>query len=151
MAEKDNLTDVLLDTHNLLRRYHMTWYGKNFGGLDPQQGQGRILSTLWKMRSISQRELGRLLDIRPQSLGELLQKLEANGYIERHRSETDKRSLIVELTIKGEIFHLQKPDYDELFIDLNAREKATLKKCLEKVSERLTELIEQETEEDEFY
>ncbi|MBQ3444242.1 MAG: MarR family transcriptional regulator [Selenomonadaceae bacterium] len=150
MADKDNLTNVLLEAHHLLRNYNTIWYGKNFGGLDPQQGQGRILSTLWKRRSVSQRELGRLLDIRPQSLGELLQKLEANGYIERHRSETDKRSLIVELTAKGETFQLRKPDYDELFIDLNAREKATLKMCLEKVSERLTELIKQETE-DEFY
>ncbi|MBD3878241.1 MAG: MarR family transcriptional regulator [Quinella sp. 1Q5] len=150
MAEKDNLTDVLLETHHLMRCYHMVWYGKNFGGLDPRQGQGRILSALQKRRSISQRELGDILDIRPQSLGELLQKLEANGYITRHRSETDKRVLIIELTAKGEIFHLHKPDYNELFIDLNAREKATLKKCLEKISERLTELIEQETE-DEFY
>ncbi len=150
MEEKNDLTDVLLETHHLLRRYHMTWYGKNFGGLDPQQGQGRILSTLWKRRSISQRELGRLLDIRPQSLGELLQRLEANGYITRHRSEKDKRSLIVELTERGEFFQLLKPDYEELLIDLNAREKATLKKCLEKISERLIKLIKREHD-DEFY
>lgn len=150
MAAKDNLTDVLLETHHLMRNYNMIWYGKNFGGLDPRQGQGRILSTLRRRHSISQRELGDILDIRPQSLGELLQKLEANGYIERHRSETDKRSLIVELTAKGETFQLRKPDYDELFIDLDARDKATFKRCLEKISERLTELIEQETE-DEFY
>ena len=150
MAEKDNLTNVLLETHHLMRRYHMAWYGKKFGGLDPRQGQGRILSALRRMHSISQKELGYILDIRPQSLGELLQKLEANGYIQRHRSEIDRRSLIVELTAKGEAFQLLKPDYDELFIDLNARDKATLKKCLEKISERLTELIERETE-DEFY
>ena len=150
MATKNSLTDVLLEAHHLLRNYNTIWYGKNFGGLDPQQGQGRILSALWKRRSVSQRELGDILDIRPQSLGELLQKLEANGYIRRHRSETDRRVLIVELTAKGETFQLHKPDYDELFIDLNAREKATLKQCLEKISERLTKLIEQETE-DEFY
>lgn len=150
MAEKNNLTDVLLEAHNLLRSYNAIWYGKNFGGLDPQQGQGRILSTLWKRRSVSQRELGDILDIRPQSLGELLQKLEANGYIRRHRSETDRRILIVELTAKGETFQLRKPDYDEIFIDLSTREKTTLKMCLEKISERLTELIGRETE-DEFY
>lgn len=151
MAEKNNLTDVLLGAHHLLRCYHIAWYGKNFGGLDPQQGQGRILSTLFRMKSISQRELGRLLSIRPQSLGELLQKLEANGYIRRHRSETDKRSLIVELTERGEVFQMFKPDYDEMFVDLSTRDKATLKRCLERISERLTELIERETEDDEFY
>ena len=151
MVAKDNLTNVLLETHHLIRNYNTIWYGKNFGGLDPRQGQGRILSALQKRRSISQRELVRLLNIRPQTLGELLQKLEANGYITRHRSETDKRLLIVELTARGETFQLLKPDYDELFIDLSTREKATLEKCLEKISERLTKLIKQENEDDEFY
>ena len=150
MVEKGNLTDALLETHHLLRCYHMAWYGKNFGGLDPQQGQGRILSTLWKRRSVTQKELGKILNVRPQSLGELLQKLEANGYIRRRRSETDKRLLIVELTAKGETFQLLKPDYEELFIALDARERATLNKCLEKISKRLNELIKKEKE-DEFY
>ena len=150
MAEKNNLTNTLLETYHLMRRYHMTWYGKNFGGLDPRQGQGRILSALRRMHSIGQKELGFILDIRPQSLGELLQKLESNGYITRYRSEKDKRALIVELTAKGESFQLCKPDYDELFIDLSARDKAALKGYLTKISKRLTELIEKETV-DEFY
>ena len=128
----------------------MIWYGKNFGGLDPRQGQGRILSALRRMNSISQKELGFILDIRPQSLGELLQKLEQNGYIRRERSTTDKRALIVELTEKGETFQLQKPDYDELFVELTAQEKKLLKSSLEKISAQLTDLIEKETEDDFF-
>ena len=144
------MTNTLLETHHLLRRYNMIWYGKNFGGLDPRQGQGRILSALRRMNSISQKELGFILDIRPQSLGELLQKLEQNGYIRRERSTTDKRALIVELTEKGETFQLQKPDYDELFVELTAQEKKLLKSSLEKISAQLTDLIEKETEDDFF-
>ena len=144
------MTNTLLETHHLLRRYNMIWYGKNFGGLDPRQGQGRILSALRRMNSISQKELGFILDIRPQSLGELLQKLEQNGYIRRERSTTDKRALIVELTEKGETFQLQKPDYDELFVELTAQEKKLLKSSLEKISAQLTDLIEKETENDFF-
>ena len=150
MEQKKDLTNVLLETHHLLRRYNMLWYGKNFGGLDPRQGQGRILKALRRMQSVSQKELGFILDIRPQSLGELLQKLESNGYIQRHRSSTDKRALIVELTEKGENFQLQKPDYEELFISLNAQEKKFLISSLEKISEQLNELIERETEDDFF-
>ena len=150
MEQKKDLTNVLLETHHLLRRYNMLWYVKNFDGLDPWQGQGRILKALRRMQSISQKELGFILDIRPQSLGELLQKLESNGYIQRHRSPTDKRALIVELTEKGENFQLQKPDYEELFISLNAQEKKFLKSSLEKISEQLNELIERETEDDFF-
>ena len=150
MEEKKNLTNTLLETHHLLRRYNMIWYGKNFGGLDPRQGQGRILSALRRMNSISQKELGFILDIRPQSLGELLQKLEQNGYIRRERSKTDRRSLIVELTEKGETFQLQKPDYDELFVGLTVQEKKYLKSSLEKISVQLNELIDKESEDDFF-
>lgn len=150
MNVNKDVTAAFLNAYQLMQRYSLTWYRKNFNGLDPWQGQGLILSTLWRRQSISQKELGQILDLRPQSLGELLQKLEANDYIRRYRSPLDKRSLIVELTEKGEIFQMHKPDYDELFVDLDYKEKAALAKALEKVAERLQEQIEIENE-DEFY
>ena len=146
MDDTQNLTETFLETHHLMHRYHMTWYGKNFGGLDPRQGQGRILTALRRMNTVSQKELGFILDIRPQSLGELLQKLEANGYIERRRCPTDKRALIVELTEKGETFQLRKPDYEELFADLGDPERETLRKSLLKIGDRLERLISKEDE-----
>ena len=149
MDDAQNLTETFLEAHHLMHRYHMTWYGKNFGGLDPRQGQGRILTALRRMNTVSQKELGFILDIRPQSLGELLQKLEANGYIERRRSPTDKRALIVELTEKGETFQLRKPDYEELFADLGDPERETLRKSLLKIGDRLERLISKEDED--FY
>ena len=150
MDKNNNLTNTFLETNHLLHKYSMIWYGKNFGGLDPRQGQGRILTALRRMNNIGQKELGYILDIRPQSLGELLQKLESNGYIRRTRSQNDKRALIIELTDKGETFQIQKPNYDELFTELSFTEKKILKSALEKISAQLTELIEKETEE-EFY
>lgn len=148
MAEKNTLTEALLEAHHLLRCYQMAWYGKYFNALDPYQGQGRILNALKVSHIITQKELGKRLHIRSQQLGEHLQKLEENGYIKRHRSTTDKRALIVELTDLGEMFNLHKPDYDELFIDLSADEKTNLKESLKKISERLTELIKKENEEE---
>ena len=150
MKKMDTLIRTFLETHRLMHNYNMIWYRKNFGGLDPQQGQGRILLALRRMNSISQKELGLILDIRPQSLGELLQKLEANGYIKRRTSPTDKRALVVELTKKGENFQMHRPDYEELFLDLNVKEREELNRSLEKISERLTDLIDKETEDD-FY
>lgn len=151
MEGKDNLVNKFLDTYHLMHRYNMMWYGRNFGGIDPKQGQGRILTALRRMNSISQKELGNMLDIRPQSLGELLHKLEANGYIERKRSTTDKRALVVELTEKGETFQLQRPEYELLFEDLNAKEKDLLKHLLDKISVRLDELVQKEMEESIYY
>ena len=150
MEKKKDLTNTLLEMHHLLRRYNMLWYGKNFGGLDPRQGQGRILTALRRMNSISQKELGFILGMRPQSLGELLQKLESNGYIQRTRSTTDKRALIVELTEQGEQFQLQKPDYEELFTDFSTEEKEILQELLEKISAQLEAQIEKEIEDDFF-
>ena len=144
MDATQNLTETFLETHHLMHRYHMAWYGKNFGGLDPRQGQGRILTALRRMNTVSQKELGFILDIRPQSLGELLHKLEVNGYIERRRSPTDKRALIVELTEKGEMFQLKKPDYEEIFADLSDLERETLREALLKIGDRLERLISKE-------
>ncbi len=146
MKNSNNFTDTFLETYHLMHSYNLIWYRKNFGGLDPRQGQGRILSALRRMQSISQKELGFILDIRPQSLGELLQKLEANGYITRHRSPTDKRALIVELTAKGENFQLQRPDYDALFVDLSDTEKQIISRAMEKIASRLADQIDKETE-----
>ena len=150
MNDKNNFIETFLETYHLMHTYNLIWYRKNFGGIDPRQGQGRILSALRRMQSVSQKDLGYILDIRPQSLGELLQKLEANGYITRHRSPTDKRALIVELTEKGEYFQLQRPDYEALFVDLTDAEKKLLMQAFDKISERLTEQIDIETADD-FY
>ena len=147
MEATQNLTETFLETHHLMHEYHMAWYGKNFGGIDPRHGQGRILSALRRMNTVSQKELGFILDIRPQSLGELLQKLEANGYVERRRSPTDKRALIVELTEKGEMFQQKRPDYEELFADLSTRERENLRRALLKVGTKLEKLIDSEDEE----
>ena len=151
MAEKKDLTKSLLEMYNLLHRYHLMWYGKNFGGLDPWQGQGRILSALRRMQSITQKELCYILDLRPQSLGELLQKLEANGYIVRYRSREDKRAMVVELTEKGETFQQQRPYYDELYIGLSRTERKDLQESLDKISEELRDWIRRELENDDYF
>ena len=150
MKSNDDVTEAFLDAYQLMQRYSLTWYRKNFGGLEPWQGQGRILSTLQRRHSMAQKELGLMLDIRPQSLGEHLKKLEDCEYVRRHRSTKDKRALIVELTEKGEAFQTFTPAYDELFIDLDATERLELRRLLEKIAVRLQEQIEKETEDD-FY
>ena len=141
MNDRKDFIETFLDTNHLMNMYTMEWYRKNSGGLDPQQGQGRILLALKNMQSISQKKLGIILGIRPQSLGELLHKLETNGYIKRYHSTTDKRALIVELTDKGKTFQLSKPDYDEVFAELDDVEIDVLSKLYEKISARLTQLL----------
>ena len=141
---KVELAEIFMETHHLLHRYHMIWHSKNVGDFDPRRGQGRILAALKKMSGVNQRELAFILDIRPQSLGELLQKLEQNGYISRKPSEEDKRAMMVELTEKGENLKFQRPNYDELFNCLNEEEQENFKIYLQKISARLEEINNEE-------
>lgn len=82
---------------SLLHRY----YRQGHGSGNPHRGQGRILSILKLQQEMPQKELGFLLDMRKQSLGELLTKLEHKGYIVREPSPTDGRAMIVKLTDTG--------------------------------------------------
>ena len=64
-------------------------------------GQGRVLALLAMRSPIAQRELAYLLGIRPQSLGEILGKLEAAGLITRSVDPTDARARLVAITDAG--------------------------------------------------
>jgi Transcriptional regulators len=101
---------------------------------DPQRGQGRVLALLKMRPEISQKDLSYLLDIRPQSLGELLAKLERGGYITRTPSETDNRVMNIKLTEAGaEITEQQAEGVPDLFAELNAEEQGALSGYLARV------------------
>ena len=68
---------------------------------DPLRGQGRVLTLLKAKPTTTQRELSYLLDMRQQSLSELLAKLEEKGYITREKSPDDGRVTVVTLTEAG--------------------------------------------------
>ena len=96
---------------------------------NPHQGQGRILALLKLKPEISQKELSMILDIRSQSLGELLAKLERSGYIIRTPSEADRRVMNIQLTDAGKIAANQieeQSDNSKIFGCLNEAEQVTL-------------------------
>lgn len=66
-----------------------------------QQGRGRMLAVLNDNGAMSQTQLAAHLEIRPQSLSELLTKAENDGLVTRRQSEEDKRQTIVALTDEG--------------------------------------------------
>lgn len=85
----------------LMHRYHHHIRRDREHGGNPHRGQGRVLALLKLKPEITQKELTFLLNMRNQSLGELLVKLERSGYIERTPSETDRRVMNVKLTEAG--------------------------------------------------
>jgi len=101
MENKEKLVKQLFRFDWLVRRKYMRNRGKGGPFGDTIRGQGRVLALLKMQPEISQRDLSYLLDMRPQSLGELLAKLEASGYITRSVSEDDRRVMIIRLTDAG--------------------------------------------------
>lgn len=105
-------------------------------------GQGRVLKFLKISSKTSQKELADILGLRPQSLGELLTKLEKNGYITRTPDENDKRVVTVKLTEKGrneETGAETMKNADNAFNCLNGDEQQQLGIFLDRIITNLEE------------
>ncbi len=120
----------------LMHKHHFKNH-KNHGPMaDIHRGQGRVLALLKLKPEITQKELANILDIRSQSLGELLAKLERNGYITRTPSEEDRRAMIIRLTEEGKAATNEKEQEDntkDLFRCLNESEQNNLKDYLGRI------------------
>ena len=156
MDEITNKDDLLFEQLSriqwLMHRYHQQKH-REYGPMgNPHRGQGRILTLLRLQPQISQKDLGYLLDMRPQSLGELLMKLERSGYITRTPSEEDRRILNIRLTEEGEKAAEQagqKPDFGSMFDCLSAEEQETLSMLLGRVITSLEQQLGDAQEEGE--
>ena len=104
MSDRTNakeLFEKLMRLQWLIQRQRLQNRGTRGPFADPTRGQGRVLAILKMQPEISTKDLSYLLDIRQQSLSELLGKLEKAGYITRRPRESDKRVMMVKLTDKG--------------------------------------------------
>jgi DNA-binding MarR family transcriptional regulator len=128
----------------LLRRF-MVMNGRGRGPMGaPYQGQGRILSLLKLKPEISQKDLAHILDIRSQSLGELLVKLERSGFITRTPSESDRRGMDIRLTESGRAASEKDEEparMDSFFDCLNDAEQTTLGDYLGRVIQSLEDRL----------
>ena len=136
----DMLLDRLFRLEWLLRLQYMSNYHARGPMASTHRGQGRILSLLKIKPEISQKELASILDIRPQSLAELLAKLEKSGYITRHPSEADRRVMEIRLTEEGKLA-VREPEEDaqtdDLFDCLDSAEREGFAGYLDRLIEHL--------------
>ena len=103
---------------------------------DITRGRGRVLAALRMQSPIPTRDLAFLLDIRQQSLNELLKKLQTDGLIERRPSQEDRRVMVVHLTEAGRSTPLSGPRADYLE-SLTDEEVSTLARLLDKIIDSL--------------
>ena len=137
---RTGLHERLRRLHRLMRRRHVE--ARTHAGplADTTRGRGRVLAALKMQSPIPTRELAYLLDIRQQSLNELLKKLQADGLVERTPSETDGRVMMVALTEAGREVEVGREDADYLDA-LTDEEASALVGLLDKLIDALeTEL-----------
>lgn len=101
-------------------------------------GQRRILVTLLKRESLTQKELQDALDISSGALSEILQKMEDSGLVERKKSSDDRRQVELTLSVRGRETALEtKADYhrtlEKMFECLSGPEKTQLGEILAKL------------------
>ncbi|MBQ1315306.1 MAG: MarR family transcriptional regulator [Erysipelotrichaceae bacterium] len=109
--------------------------------------QQKVLGILAQNDGITQKELSGMLGIRPQSGGEIVRKLENNGYVERIPDENDSRAQRLHLTEAGvrENEKLNRQADQETVIDcLDGEEKTMLNRLLTKIVNNTEKLEKQE-------
>lgn len=97
------------------------------------------MMVLWEYKSLTAKELGRILYLDSGTLTPLLKKLEAKNLLTRKRSEADERNLIVTVTEDGEALKDQALSIpDEMFkcVNLERSEIKEMYRMLYKMLER---------------
>ncbi|MDO4243914.1 MAG: MarR family transcriptional regulator, partial [Actinomyces sp.] len=122
----------------LLRRRRAEAHHHHGPLADTTRGRGRVLAALRMQSPIPTRELAFILDIRQQSLNELLKKLEADGLVERTPSREDRRVMLVSLTQAGSQAPLGQEGADPLSV-LSQEEAQALAALLDKLIASLEE------------
>ena len=130
-----DIYEKLSTLQRLMKRHQMFCQAESGPFADTSRGQGRILAMLKIQPEIATKELAYLLGIRQQSLNELLNKMEKNGYVERKPSESDKRIMIVHLTEKGKQIQQSQTDYQNIFNCLQPEELLQMSDYLDRIIE----------------
>ncbi len=100
-------------------------------------------------RSMSQVELGRVLDMKKVSVGELLTRLEASGYISREPSPKDGRAKLVQLTDKGRdalqaMTDLALPTNERIHDGISAADLETATRVLRQMKTNLRAIFDEQ-------
>lgn len=107
--------------------------------LDLTYTQYITMMVLWEKKTLTVKELGKVLYLDSGTLTPLLKKLETKGLLVRERSKEDERNLFISLTEEGEAMKdraLHVPGELAKCVDLEPEETLVLYKLLYKLLQR---------------
>ena len=106
--------------------------------LDLTYTQYITMMVLWEEKELNVKTLGEKIFLDSGTLTPLLKKLEDKKYIERKKSQSDERNLIIKITPRGESLKQEAKQIPEQIgkcINLNEKESITLYNLLYKILE----------------
>ena len=103
MFKQDSAARLSFELHGAARLMRRNFdRGLQERGLDLTQAQWRSLAVVWKRPGISQACLADLLEMQPISVGRLIDRMEASGWMERRPDPDDRRAVCLYVTDKAE-------------------------------------------------
>lgn len=104
--------------------------------------QGRILFPLWRKDGISIQELSQITSLGKSTLTGMLDRLEADGFINRVPSKEDRRKILIVLTDKDKAMRQVYDDVSQEMLDLfyqgfSEPETAAFETYLQRILENL--------------
>ncbi|MEG1583887.1 MAG: MarR family transcriptional regulator [Anaerovorax sp.] len=150
MGKKSEVLDAIQRLGRNIKRYSTNSNGDAHG-----RGQGKTLRLIAQNQGIRANELAKLLDIRPSSLTQKLDKLEADGNIARVRDRRDARVVKLYLTEEGErTLAFRQKEREKITKDfsdcLSKEEKQLFCSLCDRLSQNFEEMREEEKRQQEY-
>ena len=140
---EDYVGVVISDVARLLR----TAFDRRVRELGITRAQWLVLTRLHRHPGVSQSELADLMEVERASAGRMIDRMEANGWVERRALNGDRRVKRVYLTAEAEqvhrrIWRIAEATVEDALSDLTAQESAQLMGLLVRVKKTLTEDVD---------
>jgi DNA-binding MarR family transcriptional regulator len=141
----DRLKNFGFVLKDISRLYTKRFEDRASAGLSMTLPQCKALAILFKNEGISQKRLSELSDIEPMTLVRILDRMEAEGYIERRADPADRRARTLFVTQQAspmldQIWAVAAQIRNEVLVGITAEERNTLMALLERVHENLLNL-----------
>ena len=139
---EDFIGAVIADVARLLR----TAFDRRVRTLGITRAQWLVLTRLHRHPGVSQSELADLMEVERASAGRMIDRLEANGWVERRAQDGDRRVKRVYLTPEAErvhrrIWRVAEATVNDALTDLSSRESAQLRALLGRVKKNLLAVV----------
>ena len=142
-AQIDPVGYLIGDVSRMIR----TVYDRRVEPLGLTRAQWRVMTRLNRLESCTQTELATELEIEKPTLGKLIERLEAKGWVERRADANDARSKLVYLTpAAGPVLQQMHSEAEEvvagIFAGVSADDAARLHEMLDHIKDNLAAMLD---------